>query len=589
MKSFKWFAFCTLIFSAIFSCFSIYFSGDVALFAFFVAISGTLVSIYFTSKVFIFDEAKFIPVMRKLFQYLPYILLVSFILRRAGKNGTAYWYDVATVILWCAVFLCSLVSLFFMHEKRVYGYSKNWQAHIKQNPAKKPRGALRFLRELSEWADALVQAVFMFLLIQIFVLQLYVIPSESMVPQFLVGDRVFVFKTSSGPKFPLSDIGLPEMRNYKRGDVVVFRNPHYKIDRKSEVQTVTSQIIYMLTFTLVNLNRDENGEPKADPLVKRICGVPGEQLVMQDGTLYARTKNSTEFFPVETDAKFASWNLHDVPANARRAIRSFPLSAENYNNLLEIEKARRELNLANTANECQTIAVQFQNLLAQIEQSQNEIKLPASSNVYSNKDISLFEYDLFSQHENIFLKLFLEKNESNWFSDFMTDWIFSKEVFSENGYIGGDIYSDANFKLNLMAKILFGKIILCDAERFYENKNLLQQNEKLINLMSEAEKLHSYIMYLDQRNMPLFPPNENGSPRYLEDGNYFMMGDNRFNSLDMRHSYNFSLVPLSRFDNFSVTYYSNIAPQAVNKKLILGDAIFCFWPLSRIGMIKTKM
>ena len=107
------------------------------------------------------------------------------------------------------------------------------------------------------------------LLVNIFIFQLYEIPSESMVPEFLIKDRVVVFKTPSGPKFPLSDVGLPAFRSYKRGDIVVFRNPHYETTRKSEVKTLFLRL-FMLTFTKVNLNVDEYGEMKADPLVKSL-------------------------------------------------------------------------------------------------------------------------------------------------------------------------------------------------------------------------------------------------------------------------------------------------------------------------------
>ena len=71
--------------------------------------------------------------------------------------------------------------------------------------------------------------------------------------------------------------------------------------------------------------------------------------------------------------------------------------------------------------------------------------------------------------------------------------------------------------------------------------------------------------------MPVFPANKaDGSASYIPANCYFMMGDNRFNSLDMRHSYDEKLVPLTKMDRYSVTYYSNIAPQVVNKKYILG-------------------
>ena len=188
------------------------------------------------------------------------------------------------MLFWVATSALTLVILHFLNPKRVERYFDY------KVPEKKRRTGLRFVvSETISWIDALVQAVFMVLLLNIFIVQLYEIPSESMVPEFLIKDRVVVFKTLSGPKFPLSDVGLPYLKTYKRGDIVVFRNPHYENDRKSEVKTFVSQLVYMISLTKVNLNMDADGNPKADPLVKRLAGVPGEQLMMQDGILYHRT------------------------------------------------------------------------------------------------------------------------------------------------------------------------------------------------------------------------------------------------------------------------------------------------------------
>ena len=48
------------------------------------------------------------------------------------------------------------------------------------------------------------------------------------------------------------------------------------------------------------------------------------------------------------------------------------------------------------------------------------------------------------------------------------------------------------------------------------------------------------------------------------------------------------LVRLSKLDAYSVTYESNMSPQYVGKKYILGTTLFRFWPLSRIGAIGKR-
>ena len=202
--------------------------------------------------------------------------------------------------------------------------------------------------------------------------------------------------------------------------------------------------------------------------------------------------------------------------------------------------------------------------------------------------VPLFEYELFTSHEAITRRLLSETGGVAWFTAFMTDWIVNAP--SDDAFVGGDIYSDANYRLNLMIKECFGQIVVRDAELITSGAsgNIFSDDE-LYRALERAEQLHRYVVSLDQRNMPLFPPNApDGTPNYLESDSYFMMGDNRFNSLDMRHSYNRTLVPLTALDDFSVTYYSNSAPQAVKSRYILGNAVFRFWPRKRIGLVQTK-
>ena len=113
------------------------------------------------------------------------------------------------------------------------------------------------------------------------------------------------------------------------------------------------------------------------------------------------------------------------------------------------------------------------------------------------------------------------------------------------------------------------------------------QDTQVLELYEDAELLHWYIQgLLDERNMPLFPANDNaGNPQYIPDNCYFMMGDNRFNSLDLRHSYEQKEKALTSDDPLSVTYYSMMEPQYINKKYIIGKPVFRFWPLGRFGKV----
>lgn len=568
--------------AALFSVANVSFHADISALAFFVSavFNGILFYVVFarfwkTPSRLGFFTAK------KMLQYQPFVHLISFILRRAGQSGTSRAFDALSVVLWILSFAFSLAALFYFSEKRAAKTNPSWAEFSKK---KKRRGIAWLSFEILDWADALVQAVFMVLLFQIFFFQFYKIPSESMVPSLLISDRLMVSKITSGPKFPLSDIGIPQIKKYDRGDIVVFRNPHYESGRKAEVKSVVSELVYMLTFTTVNLNVDEKGDVKADPLVKRIAGIPGEQLMMLDGVLYSRTESSPQFAPVTEDSKWAAYNLNDLPKDLKGKVRDFPISADGFSQMEKLEARRNSLDINSAKEECEDLAKRFVSLYG--VEKLSLVRLDFENFVSPS---SLFVYNVFRDNYALTTKLLSSAEGAMWFDAFMTDWISSCDENMRDGLFGGDLYSDSNFRLNLMAKILVGKFIVRNAELIRANISSAEFSRDgiLSQCWNEADEIFNYTLYLDRRNMPIFPANAvDGSARYIPEGCYFMMGDNRFNSLDMRHSYEERLEKLCAADRFSLLYYTNMEPQYVSESRILGTTVFRFWPIGRIGIVK---
>ena len=592
-KAFPICVYIELISAIIFSLFTFGYHADISLVALPVAVLYTAVTVYFCFfKVLLKKDATRIGVFLRLIQYLPFVFLFCFVIRRAGKFGVPYWYDVVTVILWTIIFIFSLIIPYFINEKRFTKITENWNVPFKKKP--KLHGVKWVLFEILDWIDQLVQAVFCVLLFQIFVLQLYVIPSESMVPAFLVKDRVVVTKLDCGPKFPLTEIGLNDFAKYKRGDIVVVRNPHYKIDRKSEIKTVTSQLVYMLTFMAVNLNTDENGNMKYDPLVKRVCGVPGEQLVMQDGVLYKRTKDSDIFTPVSEDTKFACWDLSSLNSTIAKKVETFPLAsiqpnragtnlqtvmksaAENYETMIEFEEKRRNYDLESAAFRAKEIVRVVSNL-SYGKNNKGNFTAPDSLN----------EYDLFKGMAFVDMakQIISYSDAIDWFDNFMTSWIDAKDK-------NRDIYSESNFRLNVMTKMYYGELIARCVYLFRNNNSeaAIDGDYVINDLIEEVQILDWYIRgLLDSRNMPVFPANDsNGQPQYIPEDSFFMMGDNRFNSLDFRHSAEEFEAVLTTEDPHSVTYTSLMDPHYVNKRLIIGKPTYRFSPASRRGTVQPR-
>ncbi len=77
---------------------------------------------------------------------------------------------------------------------------------------------------LREYAETFLSAILMALVVQIFFVQAFKIPTGSMRPTFLEGDRILVNKVLYGIRIPFTAWRLPKIREPERGDLVVFRS-----------------------------------------------------------------------------------------------------------------------------------------------------------------------------------------------------------------------------------------------------------------------------------------------------------------------------------------------------------------------------
>ena len=110
-------------------------------------------------------------------------------------------------------------------------------------PPGRPRWSSR--RRAIEWLVIAAVAVCVALVIRVYVVQTFYIPSPSMTPTLKVGDRILVNKLA----YRFHGVG--------RGDIIVFRRPP----------------------------AEDCGTPVTD-LVKRVIGLPGETIWDKNGTMY---------------------------------------------------------------------------------------------------------------------------------------------------------------------------------------------------------------------------------------------------------------------------------------------------------------
>ncbi|MDR2543700.1 MAG: signal peptidase I [Treponema sp.] len=134
-----------------------------------------------------------------------------------------------------------------------------------------------------DWIEAFLWAACMVLLLNQYLVQAYRIPSGSMVETLGVGDHVFVNKIAYGPELLPGFFKLPGFAQPKRNDIIIFENPSY-ISRGTAFD-ILQRVIYMLTLSLVDIDRDDSGDPKVHFLIKRAIGTAGDRFKTENGDM----------------------------------------------------------------------------------------------------------------------------------------------------------------------------------------------------------------------------------------------------------------------------------------------------------------
>ncbi|HCC37080.1 MAG TPA: signal peptidase I [Treponema sp.] len=217
-----------------------------------------------------------------------------------------------------------------------------------------------------DWIDAFLWAAGMVLLLNQYLVQAYQIPSGSMIDTLLIKDHIFVNKLIYGPEL-LPGIGkLPSPIKPKRNDIIIFENPSY-ISR-GPVFDIAQRVIFMLTLSFVDIDKDEDGNPRAHFLIKRAVGMAGDHIITDKGNLkirfsgddrwtdereYAAAMNwkhnitrlidENQYPALETAGQEAAWSDLGLPVPGRLASVSRNLAGMRALDYLAHERARLEV------------------------------------------------------------------------------------------------------------------------------------------------------------------------------------------------------------------------------------------------------
>ena len=129
-------------------------------------------------------------------------------------------------------------------------------------------------RLLKEYAEAIITALILALVIRAYVIQAFKIPSGSMIPTLLIGDHLLVNKFIYGTKIPFTDRRVLIFKKPERGDIIVFKYP-------------------------------EN--PKKD-FIKRVVATGGDVIEERDKRIYVNGKAVIEPYTQHSDSGIRSGN-----------------------------------------------------------------------------------------------------------------------------------------------------------------------------------------------------------------------------------------------------------------------------------------
>ena len=148
--------------------------------------------------------------------------------------------------------------------------------------------------QIMEWVKSFFWAATMVLLINQYVLQAYQIPSGSMRTTLVEQDRIFVDKFIFGPEI-LPGLGkIPGLQTAQYGDVVIFENPTYV--SKGTVYAIMQRILYMVTLSLIDLERNAQGEHQIQLLIKRQIGTDHQQIRIEEGAFYFKAFGADRWY-----------------------------------------------------------------------------------------------------------------------------------------------------------------------------------------------------------------------------------------------------------------------------------------------------
>lgn len=245
---------------------------------------------------------------------------VSDLKRRINDNTKTRWIRFAIVsiiffawVIWLGTWWVGLFW-FLLFDIYITGYIPlTWWKKSKN----------KTVRAVMSWVDAILYALVLVYFVFAFIGQNYQIPSSSLEKSLLVGDYLWVNKMAYGPRVPQTPIHFPLVQhtlpivntksyiespqlkyhrlaglgNVERGDIVVFNFPAGDtVATNMQAMADYYTLVNIYGHNVVNNNTQHFGEiiyrpvDRRENYVKRALGLPGETFKIVNGVVYINDK-----------------------------------------------------------------------------------------------------------------------------------------------------------------------------------------------------------------------------------------------------------------------------------------------------------
>ena len=164
-----------------------------------------------------------------------------------------------------------------------YWHYVNWAFWKKREKREKKKRSM-----IGEWLNAITFAVIGATLIHTFIIQPFTIPTSSMEKSMLIGDYLLVSKLSYGPNVPNTPLSIPFMHNVLLGsDNIPSYSKYIQLgyNRLPGFNTIKNNDIVVFNYPVDDMQENMPFDKKTN-YVKRCVGIAGDSLQILDQKIY---------------------------------------------------------------------------------------------------------------------------------------------------------------------------------------------------------------------------------------------------------------------------------------------------------------